>query len=178
MSSSRDLTVAATASAPAAPIVVAQAGPEGELSSLWVALLEAVGRASPFARTYLVEAHPVSLAKGVLTIGFDPESENIDLVNNPKNHTLLQTKLAELGHTGTQVKFIKAERPEGWTHTAPALAPAAGATAPASAPSSGATKSSDLSREPAATRIEEFKNDPLIQKALEMFRGQIVEVRA
>jgi hypothetical protein len=26
--------------------------------------------------------------------------------------------------------------------------------------------------------VEEFKNDPLIQKALEIFRGNIVEVRA
>jgi len=25
---------------------------------------------------------------------------------------------------------------------------------------------------------DDFKNDPLIQKALEMFKGQIVEVRA
>ena len=169
---SRDLTVAAT-SPPAA-----QTGTEGDLASLWAGLLESVGRASPFARTYLVEAHPVALAKGVLTIGFDPETaEHIDLVNNPKTHALLQTKLAELGHAGVQVKFIKAERPEGWSG-APASIPAGGATTPSPVPSGGSARSPEPAREPAATRLDEFKNDPLIQKALEIFRGQIVEVRA
>src|SRR5881296_3082235 len=153
---SRDLTVAAT-SPPAA-----QTGTEGDLASLWAGLLESVGRASPFARTYLVEAHPVSLAKGVLTIGFDPETaEHIDLVNNPKTHALLQTKLAELGHAGVQVKFIKAERPEGWSG-APASIPAGGATTPSPVPSGGSARSPEPAREPAATRLDEFKNDPLI----------------
>ena len=37
--------------------------------------------------------------KNLFTIGFDPEFEDhIGLVDNPRNHTLLQTKLAELGH--------------------------------------------------------------------------------
>ena len=35
----------------------------------------------------------------ILTIGFDPEFEDhLGLVDNARNHTLLQTKLAELGH--------------------------------------------------------------------------------
>jgi len=164
--------------ASAAPTPAAPIGTEVDLPSLWDGLVESVGRASPFTRTYLVEAHPVSLAKGVLTIGFDPASaEHIDLVNNPKTHTLLQTKLAELGHTGAQVKFIKAERPEGWSTAAPALALAA-APVPASALPGSPAKASGLAREPATARLDEFKNDPLIQKALEIFRGQIVEVRA
>ena len=65
-----------------------------------------------FTRSYLLEAHPVSFAKNVLTIGFDPEFEDhIAFVDNARNHTLLQTKLAELGHSNSQFKFIKAERP-------------------------------------------------------------------
>src|SRR6266545_2057125 len=161
------------ASAPPAP--APQAGTEVDLTSLWTGLLESAGRASPFTRTYLVEAHPISLAKGLLTIGFDPAfAEHIDLVNNPKTHALLQTKLAELGHAGAQVKFIKAERPEDWSGAAPAPATAAGAMAPTTAPSGGPARSSAPAREPAA-RLDEFKNDPLIQKALEIFRGQIVE---
>ena len=52
---------------------VAAAAPPGgtELEQLWARLVEAVGRASPFVRTYFTEAHPVSLVKNVLTIGFD-----------------------------------------------------------------------------------------------------------
>jgi len=164
------------ASAPPAP--AAHAGTEVDLTSLWTGLLESLGRASPFTRTYLVEAHPVSLAKGLLTIGFDPAfAEHIDLVDNAKTHSLLRTKLAELGHAGAQVKFIKAERPENWSGAAPAPATAAGAMTPTTAPAGGPARSSAPAREPAA-RLDEFKNDPLIQKALEIFRGQIVEVRA
>jgi len=165
------------ASAP--PAQAAQAGTEVDLTSLWTGLLESVGRASPFTRTYLVEAHPISLTKGLLTIGFDPAfAEHIDLVNNPKTHSILQTKLAELGHTGAQVKFVKAERPENWSGAAPAPAPAAGAPAPTAAPFTGPARSPETAREPAVARLDEFKNDPLIQRALEIFRGQIVEVRA
>ena len=52
----------------------------GELETLWSQLQEAVGRASPFVRSYLNEAHPLSLAKNLLTIGFDPEfAEHIAL---------------------------------------------------------------------------------------------------
>jgi len=158
--------------------VTAPAPPDGDLSSLWTHLVDAVGRASAFTRTYLVEAHPVSLLKGVLTIGFDPEfADHIDLVNNAKTHSLLQTKLQELGHPNAQVKFIKAWRPEGWSTAAATPATAAPATA---SPTTGSARSAEPKRERAAgpLNVEEFKNDPAIQKALEIFKGQIVEVRA
>ena len=81
-----------------------------DLTELWTKLIEAVGRASPFTRSYLVDANPVSFEKGVLTIGFDPEFEDhLGLVDNARNHTLLQTKLAELGQANAQIKFVKLE---------------------------------------------------------------------
>jgi len=65
---------------------------EVNLDQLWVSLIEGVGRASPFVKTYFVEAHPVSFVKNVLTIGFDPEfSDHLPLVDNSKNHALVQT---------------------------------------------------------------------------------------
>ena len=80
--------------------------------NLWTQLVEAVGRVSPFTRSYLVDANPVSFEKNILIIGFDPEFEDhLGLVDNARNHTLLQTKLAELGHANCQIKFIKAEAP-------------------------------------------------------------------
>src|SRR5258708_31489456 len=96
-------------------------------------LIEAVGRVSPFTRSYLVDANPVSFVKNVLVIGFDPEFEDhLGLVDNARNHTLLQTKLAELGHANCQIKFIKAEAPIG--QTKPALpAPVAPAATPKAA---------------------------------------------
>jgi hypothetical protein len=148
-----------------------------------VRLLEAVGRASPFTRTYLLEAHLVSFQKDLFTIGFDPEFEDhIGLVDNARNHTLLQTKLLELGYQKAQIKFIKAVAPEK-----PAAAPEEPAAPPPPAtdvpprPSAAAKPAAAPAKEKLASvpfNQNDFKNDPLIQKALEIFKGQIVEVRA
>jgi hypothetical protein len=140
-------------------------------------------------RSYLVEAHPVSFEKSLLLIGFDREFEDhLALVDNSKNHALLQTKLAELGYSNAQVKFIKAEAPPGRINRAVQLPAASSAAPPPSVapppPTPGPARSAAA---PAATKEKlvavpfnknDFKDDPLIQKALEIFKGQIVEVRA
>ncbi|MFM8469145.1 MAG: DNA polymerase III subunit gamma/tau, partial [Limisphaerales bacterium] len=135
---------------------------------------------SQFTRGYLLEAHPVSFNGKLFTIGFDPEfADHMALVDNAKNHTVLQTKLGELGHHGCQLKFIKAEAP---TRPASAAQPAAPAPTKTETPTAalkpipGAAKSDKP--QPFVFDKESFKNDPLIQKALEVFKGTIVEVRA
>ncbi|MDB6068543.1 MAG: polymerase subunit gamma/tau [Pedosphaera sp.] len=184
-----------------APAVVAAEG-ELDLRQLWSRLVESVGRASPFTRTYLLEAHAVSFARKLFTIGFDPEFEDhISLVDNARNHTLLQTKLEELGHPNAQFKFIKAERPENWAVTAVAAVEPSPAPAPAEAAKGEPAKVEPAKGEPAKAAAgttvaptasapapkeklvskpfskDDFKNDPLIQKALEVFKGKIVDVR-
>ena len=161
---------------------------ENGLAELWNRLVEAVSRVSPFTRTYLLEAHPVSFNKSLFTIGFDPQFEDhIGLIDHPRNHTLLQTKLAELGHPNIQFKFVKAERPAGFAiaiKTAQVASPDAEAqSAAVSASSAGKLgAASSVVAEKKAVSVpftkDDFKNDPLIQKALEIFKGQIVEVRA
>jgi DNA polymerase III subunit gamma/tau len=169
------------------PANVAAPKTPGDLAGLWTKVLEAVGRASPFTRSYLLEAHPVSLQKNVFTIGFDPEFEDhIGLVDNARNHTLLQTKLAELGHPGLQFKFVKAEAPAAaGAPAAEPLAAAASVAQPKPEPQPPAAKAAPAPPAPVKEKLapvpfnkDDFKNDPLIQKALEIFKGQIVEVRA
>ena len=158
-----------TAPAVASPV-------SADLTGLWTRLLEAVGRASPFTRSYLVDANPVSFGNNILTVGFDPEFEDhLGLVDNARNHTLLQTKLMELGHANTQIKFIKVEVPAGRAPQVPTAMPVVPvASAKSAAPAAPAPK-----ERPAAVPFNknDFKKDPLIQKALEIFKGQIVEVR-
>ena len=161
---------------------------DSDLEKLWSQLVELIGRASPFVRAYFVEAHPVSFAKNVLTIGFDPEfADHLPLVDNARNHALIQTKLAELGFPNSQVKFIKAEAPAHRTlpKSEPAPEPI---SSPAKTESISPSLPSSASREipaPAKAKTEsvpfnkdDFKNDPLIKKALEIFKGQIVDVRS
>jgi DNA polymerase-3 subunit gamma/tau len=156
--------------------------PAVELQAVWAGLVDAVGRVSPFTRSYLLKAFPVALTSSVLTVGFDPEfADHIPLVDNAKNHALLQTKLKELGHGALQVKFIQAQAapvpaapagaPEPSAKSEPVKAKPQKATAAAAEPNRENTKS---------TRLDpsEFKNDPQIKQALEAFKGRIVEVRA
>lgn len=164
---------------------------DGLLGTMWNNLIEAVGRASGFTRSYLLEAHPVSFKNNLLIIGFAPEfADHLGLVDNPRNHTLLQTKLSELGHPNSHIKFIKAEAPAGFQKVAtesPAADSSPVPTPPTPKPAATiATARSAVPQTPAAKdklapipfSKDDFKNDPLIQKALEIFKGQIVEVRA
>ena len=156
------------------------------LENLWAQIVEAVGRASPFTKTYLTQAHPISFVKRLLTVGFDPEfSDQLSLVDNSRTNALLQTKLAELGHPGSQIKFIIAAEPAGRVRPKPELEaaveskapPAHAEAAPVSpGPSPAKSEAPRPSGPPSVTR-ENFKNDPLIQKALEVFKGKIVDVK-
>ncbi len=165
---------------------VASTGTSIDLETLWARLVEAVGRVSPFTRSYLLEAHPVSFAKNVFTIGFDPEFEDhIALVDNARNHAVLQTKLAELGHANAQLKFVRAEAPANRVpaivETPPEPVAPPQPKAPVQAPTKPAVAPAPPVKEKTAAvpfNKEDFKNDPLIQKALEVFKGQIVEVRS
>ncbi|HEY0455246.1 MAG TPA: DNA polymerase III subunit gamma/tau [Verrucomicrobiae bacterium] len=159
----------------------------GDLQGLWQSVSEAVGRASPFVKTYLLQAHLVSFEKNVFTIGFDPEFEDqIGLVDVSKNHELIKTKLKEIGHANAQIKFVVAEAPAHLrkvpaapAQATPTKAPTAANPQPPTPAASGSTGSARLDKAAAAPmNVEEFKNDPLIKKALEIFKGQIVEVRA
>jgi DNA polymerase-3 subunit gamma/tau len=157
-----------------------------DLSVLWTQLVEAVGRVSPFTRSYLVDASPVSFEKNVLIIGFDPEfADHLGLVDNARNHTLLQTKLAELGHANCQIKFIKAEAPANRPEIPKIVSREEREGSEGKNPSHPSPPSRSSRDNPAEKKSapvpfnkDTFKNDPLIQKALEIFKGQIIEVRA
>ena len=133
-----------------------------------------------------MDANPVSFVKNILVIGFDPEFEDhLGLVDNARNHTLLQTKLAELGHANCQIKFIKAEAPVGRPAKPVAIMPIASVAAPQAAPAVVAAKqtataspAAEKKSAPVPFNKDTFKDDPLIQKALEIFKGTIIEVRS
>jgi DNA polymerase III subunit gamma/tau len=167
-----------------APAATQLATPASSLSELWSRVLETVGQASPFARSYLLEAHPVSLSNNTFTIGFDPAfADHLGLVDNQKNRALIQSKLEALGCGNVHVKFIKSEAPQvlrSHPETQPTPASPPMAQAPASPPMAQAPVQPTPARpnEPTALSLgkEDFRNDPLIRQALEIFKGQIVEI--
>jgi DNA polymerase-3 subunit gamma/tau len=178
-------------STPPVPATSPSAGPnEGpDLESVWAEMVEAVGRVSSFMRSYLLQSHPVALSKTHFTIGFDPVfRDQISLVDNPKNRTVLETKLREMGRD-VSVRFIEVAAPPGRARpvqqaAAPDLGGSARSTtaspSAARAPEAGKPRTDGAGAPPAGPVFskDDFKNDPLIKKALEVFKGTIVEVRA
>jgi DNA polymerase III subunit gamma/tau len=173
---------------PEPPTVIASAStPDStDLLALWHEVIEAASRASSFAKAYLIKTHPVSFTKGTLVLGLNPEFEDeFSMLDTPKNRTLIQTKLTELGHQNPSVRFILTAAPEGWAKPASETLPPHEAAPSPTARTPIATAKSAEPTTPAAPRPapvqlskEDFKNDPLIKRALEIFKGQIVEVRA
>jgi DNA polymerase-3 subunit gamma/tau len=191
-----------------------------DMQSLWAGLTERITASSPFVSTYLAEAHPVSIERNILTIGFSPDVEDhITLIDNSKNQTLLKETLAAMGFNVAGVRFIKhgtapakpaptrLPDPEPVMSSAASLprvngkatpthahaqqspAPAApsasvtaaplGGTASASTPTTPAAPATPTPMlEPVPFDKDTFKNDPLIRKALETFKGQIIDVRS
>ncbi|MBI5395191.1 MAG: DNA polymerase III subunit gamma/tau [Verrucomicrobia bacterium] len=155
---------------PAGPVRHRMEG-AGRLAEIWNDIHEHFGQAAPLARAYLKQAHPLSFDGQTFVIGFDPEFKSaLEFLNASRYRTILQTKLREaIGHDVT-LKFEIAEDPGLAEKKA---TPAAGlpASSPAPAPRREAAP-------PPPGGKTDIRNDPLIKKALEIFRGQIVEVRA
>jgi hypothetical protein len=85
---------------------------------------------------------------------------------------MLAEQLAALGHVDVQFRFTSEPPPEGRAPV-PSLEPI---DEPEVANRAKQGKTT-VAPQPEKLDPEEFKNDPLIQKALELFRGRIVEVR-
>ena len=141
-----------------------------DLQALWLLLAAAASKASPFMQTYFQQAHAVSFSNGTFVIGVT--EEHLGLVDNKHNHEMLAKQLAALGHVDVQFRFTSEPPPEG-LQSAPTLEsigelPAASRAKPGK---------SMATPQPEKIDPEEFKNDQLIKKALELFRGRIVEVR-
>ena len=141
-----------------------------DFQALWAQLAAAASKASPFMQTYFQQAHAVSFSKGVFVIGVT--EEHLTLVDNRRNHEMLSEQIAALGHADVQFSFTSKPPPGGWT-AAPVLDPI-------DEPPAAVRAKPEIPKaapQPVKLDPEEFKNDPLIQKAMELFRGRIVEVR-
>jgi DNA polymerase-3 subunit gamma/tau len=170
------------------PVIPVASATPADLASLWTGVLECVSRISLFTHSYLVNAHPVSFERQVLTIGFQPEfADQVDLVDNAKNRKIIQGVLQDLGQGEVSLKIVKTKesvakpapsQPQATVQQTPPLRQTK--PEPASTPGSSAASAAkaEAAKPPVITMTkEDFKNDPLIKQALEIFKGQLVEVK-
>jgi hypothetical protein len=108
-------------------------------------------------------------------------TDQLELVNTDRNREVVLERLRELGLTIRQVRFVEARDP---ARSRPAP-DSSGSTpphpespqAPPSPTPAPLTKPRTHPVQPVLLDKASFENDPLIKKALELFRGQIVEIR-
>ena len=126
------------------------------LEDAWEYAVEHLGKVTPLTKTYLVGARPLGMKGSTVVIAFDPEfADRREFVDTARNRELLQSKLRERLRMEVALKFEIAET------SAPASRKPA-----VPKPAEHEKKSAD-----------DFKDDPLIKAALEIFKGSIVEVR-
>jgi DNA polymerase-3 subunit gamma/tau len=156
--------------AAAGPAARVHAAPETgattpSLEDAWSYAVEHLGKVTPLAKTYLVGTRPLGLQGNVLVIGFDPAfADRREFVDTGRNRELLQSKLKEKLRMDVSLKFEVAE----------GVAPLPSKPRPVA---QGAPAGAGKTPEPLKTNLDDFKNDPLIKKALEIFKGTIVDVR-
>jgi DNA polymerase III subunit gamma/tau len=154
--------------APAPPTRIREATPVTSPASLdeaWAYAIDHLGKVTPLAKSYLVGTRVFGLKGNVLVVRFDPEfADRKEFASHARNIEILQNSLKEKLRMDVALKFEVGE-----TSTAPAARATAVAPAKAGAPVRVG--------EPAKMNVDDFKNDPLIKKALEIFKGTIVEVR-
>ncbi len=158
-----ETAIPATLSPETKPVSPAQSGvgPSAASSSvdtLWKQLLGSVAQSYPTLKSSLMEGRPLSMTGDTLVIGFDPEfAFQKEFVDTPQSHASIQTKLREITRKAMNIKIVFADDPS---------IPQGDEPAPAAA-----------TRVDGAKENKRFENDPLIHKALEIFKGQIVEIR-
>ncbi|MFL2942007.1 MAG: DNA polymerase III subunit gamma/tau, partial [Limisphaerales bacterium] len=144
--------------------------PATDLSTVWAVMLDTLG---VFSRAYFQEAFLKSIEGDDVIIGF-PEAfaPQMELANSKETNQSLIAALSKAGHSIRTVSYVIAERPSDWI---PLAMDAPGASEAAVEPATNAGGEPLPPKGP--INKEEFENDPLIKKALEVFKGQIVDVR-
>ena len=158
---------------PAPAVETAVPTTSAALDEAWDYAVEHLGKVVPMAKSYLVGTRPLGLQGNVLVVGFDPEfADRKELADRPRNIEVLRAKLKEKLRVDVSLKF---QATEPGTAPTPRKASTSVPAKPATAGQSAAT--GKAAAEPAKKNIDDFKNDPLIKKALEIFKGTIVDVR-
>ena len=161
----------------ATPTVVREVAPPppggdlGRLTTQWLDVVERIGHAAPLAKGYLRDAKPLSVTRESVIIGFDPEfADNKDKIAVPRNLKAIQKVLAETLHREVKVEFRVMDAKSTVPGDIKAQDMAGDTPPPAVAAAPKATKRSSRS-------VNEWVKEPAVKKALELFNGDVVDVR-
>lgn len=143
----------------------------GDKDGLFAALLTKLAFAQ---RTMLSGGHAISLTDRLFTIGVD--SEHFSFLDPKRDEPLLTAKLSELGVGDMAVKLVPLTLEPAEPVAKPAATAIPAAPRPVLSPKAAEPKPAKAA--PVQLDKEAFKNDPLIQQAVEIFKAQLIAVRA
>lgn len=159
------------------PVSEARSGETLDLGEVWKKTLEHVAKKSPFTFSYLRVTKPLKQEGRELVIGVPPQArDNIALLESGKNLAMLNEALESNGFGESRIRFVEEEALSQHFQEVQAAEPVSLAKpeAPAASPA-GADSDTPKVVEPDQVDLAEFRNDPLIKEALEIFKGQIVQ---
>ena len=136
-------------------------------ASVWSGLLQVI-KDEPIFSAQMAHGTPLSWVGGVLVVEF-PAIE-FDLINAPSTLNKLRQYLQQSGHSRGELKLVAGAAPPP-----PVEVPKA-PVVQRQAPKPPEAKPAKV--QPIRLNKEEFLNDPAIRAAIEVFRAQLIEVRA
>lgn len=150
------------------------------LPTLWSQLLQKVGKENPFLHSYLADGHPLEVSGQVITIGYPiSQMDQMEMVDNKKNHQALESMLESLGHPDLKIRLIKSEQLKPLVKSeVPTDANEPAPTRENSEPQADSSHENSNTGPKVPIDPEEFLNDPLIKKALEVFKGRMLKVES
>ena len=152
--------------------VVAQESNQGEPldgARIWSELIREIKSQRPLILSWLQAGHLLDADGQQLRVGFAPGQRMfVESLNKANNRKLLEATLAKIAGRSIGLKLeLMAADP----------APASAAAKNGAHPDEEADHAPDSSPDaPPVDPAESFKNDPLIQKALKIFEGEIRSV--
>ena len=125
---------------------------EMDFTALWHALTARIRQDRPLLTSCVEAGALVEVSGERATVAFPPDQVlAIDLLESPNNRKFIESLLSAIARRPLTIKCV---RREGLVVTAAPRAP-------------------EIAPEPPKSPSDDFKNDPLIQKALELFRAEI-----
>ena len=154
--------------------VLREAPPRDELAHLksrWHSLLAVIGETSQLTAPLLKEAEPLRVEGDHVLLGFDPEfGEHLKRVDTPRTRMAIDKALSHELRRTVGVKFVLEDRP---LVEAKAEVQPSGEAKP-SVPKGVASPSKASVISPVKRNLAD---DPLVQKTLEEFGGELFEIR-
>jgi DNA polymerase III subunit gamma/tau len=159
-------TAAPPAPAPApAPKVEQPASPSSaapaasvDMAAIWPKAVQLASTRRPLIKTWIASARLLEIEGRNVLLGFAPDQKTVvESLSRPANRSFLEALLKELTGTDWTVKMSVVEG------------------GPPTAPEETSAKSEPRKAKPNDT-LDSFKDDPLIQEALEIFKGEIKSV--